>query len=100
MEPGEFSKRFSSHKLLQPVLEFSKEFFKEWNLVTFHDPLAAVSIFDRSVCSFHKGKVEIELEEKNKQGQTKWFPAYNGKHQVAVKVNPERFFQKYFSVFK
>ena len=100
MNPSEFKERFSSHKLLEPVLDFSKEFFTKWNTVTFHDPLAAVTIFDRSVCGFEKGTVEIEMTEKNKQGLTKWNPSNNGKHRVAVHVNPEQFFKKYFSVFK
>ncbi len=99
MSQEEFRERFSSHKLLKPVLDFSKEYFKEWNGVTFHDPLAAVSIFDKSVCSFENGTVEIELEEKDKQGLTKWTPSVTGKHKIAVKVYPQRFFDKYFSVF-
>jgi inosine-uridine nucleoside N-ribohydrolase len=100
MSPAEFKERFSSHKLLRPVLDFSKEFFKEWNVVTFHDPLAAVSVFDKSVCSFENGQVEIESEEKDKQGLTNWTPAEKGRHRIAVKVDPQRFFDKYFSVFE
>ncbi len=100
MKPAEFKKRFSSHKLLQPVLEFSKEFFREWDQVTFHDPLAAVSIFDRSVCSFERGKVEIELTEPGKQGMILWEKDKKGKHQAALEVNADRFFADYFSVFK
>ncbi|HEY6907681.1 MAG TPA: nucleoside hydrolase [Ignavibacteriaceae bacterium] len=100
MKPEEFKKRFSSHKLLRPVLEFSKEFFKEWDVVTFHDPLAAVSIFDKAVCTFERGNVEIETSEKNKQGLTRWYPGKKGKQMVAVNVDPGRFFERYFSVFK
>lgn len=100
MKPEEFKKRFSSHKLLRPVLEFSKEFFKEWEVVTFHDPLAAVAIFDKAVCTFERGNVEIETSKKNKQGLTRWSPGKNGKQMVAVNVDPGRFFERYFSVFK
>ncbi len=100
MKPDEFKKRFSSHKLLKPVLEFSKEFFKEWDQVTFHDPLAAVTIFDNSVCTFEKGNVSIELNEKGKQGMTLWKEDKKGKHQAALKVRAERFFKDYFSVFE
>ncbi len=100
MQPSEFKERFSSYKLLKPVLDFSKDFFKKWNMVTFHDPLAAVYNIRRSVCGFEKGTVEIEMTEKNKQGLTKWNPSENGKHQAAVSVNPEQFFKKYFSVFE
>lgn len=100
MSPDEFKESFSSHKLLKPVLDFSKEFFKQWNVVTFHDPLAAVTIFDKSVCSFEAGHIEIETEGKNNPGLTKWTPSEKGRHKIAVKVNPQRFFDKYFSVFE
>jgi len=100
MEPEEFKESFSEHKLLKPVLDFSVEFFKEWNMVTFHDPLAAVSVFDSSVCVFENGTVEIELSDQNKPGLTYWRKDKEGRHQVAIEVSPKRFFEKYFSVFK
>ncbi len=100
MQPSEFKERFSSHKLLRPVLEFSKEFFKDWDHVTFHDPLAAAVIFDKSVCSFERGKVSIELSEAGKQGMTYWKKDKKGMHQAAIKVDADRFFENYFSLFR
>ena len=99
MKPEEFKERFSHHDLLKPIVDFSKAWFSEWPIVTFHDPLAAVSIFDKSVCKYQKGTVEIELEKKNERGLTRWAPNPKGKHEVAVRVNPERFFKKYFEFF-
>ncbi len=100
MKPDEFKDRFSSHKLLKPVLEFSKEFFKEWDQVTFHDPLAAVTIFNNSVCTFERGNVSIELNKAGKQGMTLWEKDKKGKHQTAVKVNADSFLKDYFSIFE
>jgi purine nucleosidase len=99
MNPDEFKQRFSEYVLLKPVVDFSKAWFKNWPLVTFHDPLAAVAIFDKKVCEYQKGLVEVELEKKKERGLTKWNPDQKGKHEIAVKVNPERFFTEYFKVF-
>jgi inosine-uridine nucleoside N-ribohydrolase len=100
MRPNEFKEKFESHDLLKPVLDFSKAWFNEWPIVTFHDPLAAVTIFDKKVCEFERGEITIEFERKNRKGMTIWNPGINGKHEIAVDVNPERFFRSYFDVFK
>jgi inosine-uridine nucleoside N-ribohydrolase len=100
MQPNEFKEKFSHHDLLKPVVDFSKAWFAEWGLVTFHDPLAAVAIFNKSVCEYEKGKVEIELEKQKERGLTKWKPDPKGKHEIAVKVQPDKFFENYFKVFE
>ncbi len=100
MKKNEFKEKFSNHDLFKPVLDFSKAWFQEWDGVTFHDPLAAVAIFDKNICSYEKGIVEIELEKKKGRGLTKWTADSKGKHEIAVNVNPAIFFENYFSVFK
>lgn len=100
MKRDEFKERFSKHELLKPVIDFSKVWFAEWPIVTFHDPLAAVAVFDKGVCEYQRGNVEIELEKKNLKGLTRFTPDKKGKHEIAVKVNPQRFFENYFKVFK
>lgn len=100
MKPEEFKEKFSRHDLLKPVVDFSKAWFDKWPVVTFHDPLAAVSVFNKKVCEFQKGNIRIEFEKKNKNGLTGWKPDPKGKHEIAVKVNPAAFFENYFSVFK
>lgn len=99
MDSNQF-KEICNHKLLLPVLDFSKIWFEEWDVITFHDPLAAAVIFNDSICSFEKGLVKIELEKENERGLTRWFPnSENKKHEVAVDVNKEKFFEEYLSVF-
>ncbi|OGU74243.1 MAG: nucleoside hydrolase [Ignavibacteria bacterium RBG_16_34_14] len=100
MKKNEFKEKFSHHNLFKPVLDFSKAWFEEWNGITFHDPLAAVAIFNKNVCGYEKGLVEIELEKKKERGLTKWKHVSNGKHEIAVTVNAGKFFENYFSVFK
>src|SRR5262249_36503330 len=63
------------HKLLRPVLDFAEVWFRKAKLITFHDPLAATTIFDPSICGFDKGTVEIELQSEKLAGFTYWRPS-------------------------
>jgi inosine-uridine nucleoside N-ribohydrolase len=86
--------------LLRPVLDFAEEWFTEKrDTITFHDPLAAATLFDDGVCSFERGRVDVELVGLDRLGQTKWTPEATGPHEVALGVNPSRFFEHFFSVF-
>jgi purine nucleosidase len=42
-------------------------------VTVFHDPLAAVTIFDPSVCAFERGDVEV-VREGGEAGRTLWKP--------------------------
>jgi len=103
MEADEVRQRFN-HDLLRPVLDFAEIWFREQAAITFHDPLAASTIFQPSICQFERGTVEVELggpPEASPLGMTHWTPdPARGRHEVAVSVNPEAFFEHYFSVFR
>jgi purine nucleosidase len=100
MNPDQFRSAFSRFRLFRPVLDFAEVWFKDWNGTTFHDPLAAASIFDDSICTFQKGTVKIELEDAKSRGLTNWTPeGSDAPHEVGVDVNPERFFKHFLSVF-
>ena len=87
--------------LLQPVATFAEVFFQRRNEITFHDPLAATTIFDDRICSFDSGNVRVELENQQLAGFTHWQEDdAAGRHQVAETVDPDRFFAHYFSVFE
>ncbi|MEW6749656.1 MAG: nucleoside hydrolase [Candidatus Latescibacterota bacterium] len=83
--------------LLHPVLDFAEVWFQRTDQVTFHDPLAAVTLFDEGVCAFARGQVEVELASERVRGMTHWRAAPEGPHQVALRVEPERFFAHYFA---
>jgi len=95
----EFKEKFQS-PLLQPVLDFAQVWFQKNDHVTFHDPLAAATIFDPEICQYKTGTVEIELADPNLLGKTRWTPDAAGGHQAALGVDPNRFFRHYFSMFQ
>jgi purine nucleosidase len=99
MEASQVRDRFQTG-LLRPVLDFANIWFEKQGIITFHDPLAAVSIFEPDVCTFQRGNVEIELMSSKLTGFTHWTPDKNGQHEVALEVDPQRFFDHYFSVFE
>lgn len=98
LDKKQVMERFSS-KILRPVLDFAGVWFEHAEKVTFHDPLAAVTIFDNRICTFKKGNVEVELASEKLKGMTHWTPdEVTGRHEVALDVDAERFFEHYFAV--
>jgi len=91
--------------LLRPVLDFAEVWFQHVDRITFHDPLAAATIFDDGICTFERGRVDVELKSDRLLGMTHWsgvskdITTPSGPHEVALEVNPQRFFEHYFSVF-
>jgi inosine-uridine nucleoside N-ribohydrolase len=86
--------------VLAPVLDFAEIWFRQWGGIMFHDPLAATTIFNESICRFEPGLVEIELDSPRLAGFTHWTGKTGGPHQVALQVDPERFFQEFFAYFE
>ncbi len=66
--------------------------------VIFHDPLAAVSIFEPEVLGWERGRVSVEPGQGRAGGTTWWDPDAKGPHEVALRVDAGRFFDNYFSV--
>jgi len=83
--------------LLEPGLDFAEVWFQRRDVITFHDPLAAATVFDPDICGFDAGNVEVETLSQHVAGMTHWTPDEAGKHEVALRVDPERFFAHYLS---
>ncbi len=99
MSKDEFHKHFKS-ETLRPVVDFAQHHFVHSDMVVFHDPLAAVAALNQNVCCFEKGHVDIELGSHRLSGLTHWTPdEKDGRHEVAMSVDSEEFFNYYFSVF-
>lgn len=101
----EVRQRFQA-PLLTPVLDFAEVWFQHVARITFHDPLAATTIFDDGICTFERGHVDVELKSERLLGMTHWsgvnkdIATPTGPHEVAMQVNSQRFFEHYFSVFE
>jgi len=91
-----------NHPILEPVLDFAAVWFEEQDWLVFHDPLAAVSIFDSQICRFERGLVTVATDcPPEEAGTTTFVPqAETGPHQVALEVDPDGFFESFFSVFQ
>ncbi len=98
MASGAVRERFQKG-LLRPVLDFAEVWFRERDIITFHDPLAATTLFDQDICTFTRGHVDVELTSPRLMGLTHWQPNDNGVHEVALQVSPDRFFDHFFSYF-
>ena len=98
MTKNEVLKRFQAD-ILKPVVDFAGVWFERFDTITFHDPLAAVTIFNDSICGFEKGNVEVELSKEGLCGCTRWNPdAQNGKHEAAFTVDADSFVKHYFKI--
>jgi purine nucleosidase len=101
MTPDEFRTAFNDVALFAPILEWAEIWFREWQGTTFHDPLAATTIFEPTICAYQKGNVAIDLGEGESFGLTRWnCGGEKSPHEIGVHVDPARFFQHYLSVIR
>lgn len=96
MDADEVRQRFRG-RFLRPVLDFAEVWFRRSGTLTFHDPLAATTLFEPEVCRFASGRVEVELASARGAGMTWWQEDGQGPHQVALEVDPGRFFDHYLA---
>lgn len=86
--------------VLDVVADMAEVWFARRPEITFHDPLAAVAMFYPELCTYERGRVEVELASPRVAGMTHWTPGEDGPHEVAVDVNANQFFERYFEVFE
>ena len=98
MDSNQVKEHFQ-HPLLKPVYEMSEVWFTERDQLKFHDPLAAVDLFDDSVCTYESGSVSVIRTNDRSDGETRFIHQENGPHRIGATVNPDQFFESYFSVF-
>jgi len=106
MDAEQVSRAFATHPLLREVRRWSEVWFAERDALHFHDPLAAVSLVDPSVCTYKDGQVAVDLSP-GREGFTE-FVAANPQGttasdrplvEVAASVNKDQFFDQYFAPF-
>lgn len=100
MSASEVRERFNT-PLLLPVRDFAEVWFERASMMTFHDPLAATTIFDDAICSFSRGTVDVELASERLAGHTFWtFGGHDAPHEVALEVDADGFFKHYFATME
>ena len=106
MDAEQVSRAFATHPLLREVRRWSEVWFAERDALHFHDPLAAVSLIDPSVCTFKQGQVAVDLSP-GREGFTEFVTANpqgttasdRPLVEVAAGVNKDQFFDQYFAPF-
>jgi len=99
MNASGVKERFT-HPILKPVYEMSKVWFEEREILRFHDALAAVTIFDDSICTYEQGTAVVTRSADRSDGTIDWVSNENGPHRIGVTVDADRFFDSYFGVFE
>lgn len=97
MSADEVRMRFTA-PLLRPVMDMAEIWFAQfYPSITFHDPLAAAVIFEPDLCTYREGMVVVDTSDS--PGWTIWHPGGDAApHEVAMKVDVDRYFQHFFSV--
>lgn len=86
--------------ILRPVLDMAEVWFAGfYPFITYHDPLAAATIFEPNLCSYEEGTVK--LDQIDKPGKTIWHPdGSDAPHQVAMTVDVKRYFEHFFNIVR
>ena len=97
MSADEVREKFTA-PLLRPVLDMAEIWFSGfYPSITFHDPLAAATIFEPDLCSYQQGTVLLDTTDQ--PGMTIWQPGgTRAPHQVAMTVDVDRYFEHFFHV--
>jgi purine nucleosidase len=97
MSSEECRRRFRGGAL-EVVRDMAEVWYRDRDRITFHDPLAAASVFEPDLCTYRQGRVTVELARGEHFGDTVFAEDAAGPHTVAEKVDAERFFKRYFAV--
>jgi purine nucleosidase len=100
MTRDEFIAKCMMHPIFKPIMDMAGVWFEHSESVTFHDPLATVCVFNDNICEFTRGDVAVEIESRMLRGFTTFCKNCDGKNEVAVNVDVDKFFEEYYSVFK
>ncbi|WOJ97777.1 nucleoside hydrolase [Congregibacter brevis] len=100
MSPAQVAERFKDDPLLETVLDWSSVWFDERELLHFHDPLTAATLFNPDLCQFEVGDIRVDLESEPTPGVTSFVRNSKSNTRVATSVDPEAFFKEYFGMFQ
>ena len=101
MHRDQVREKLRSAPVLAPVADFAEVWFERYSeLITWHDPLAAVGIFHRdAVCTYREGDISVPLDGVT-AGWTIPLHSDSPRHRFASTVNAKKFFDIYFETVK
>lgn len=82
--------------LFEPVQDMALVWFRWLAGTTFHDPLAAATLFDPSLCRSERGRVTVSTVDD--PGTTRFSPDPGGPHEVDVDVDARAFFRHFSEI--
>ena len=97
MERPEFEEKLKQSKYGAPIIDMGGAWFQDHDIVTFHDPLAAATIFEPEICKYQSGAVTVESADPSIYGFTDWKAGQGATHTVALEVDAHKFFDLYFA---
>jgi inosine-uridine nucleoside N-ribohydrolase len=97
MSADEVRRKYTA-PLLRPVLDMAEIWFTSfYPFITYHDPLAAATIFEPELCIYEHGTVR--LDRTDTPGKTIWQPdGSDAPHQVAMAVDVNAYFDHFFRI--
>ena len=95
MERDEFEEKLRRSKYGAPIIDMGAAWFQHADKVTFHDPLAAATIFEPEICQYQSGHVAVEIHDPAIYGFTDWKAGQGATHTVALEVDADKFFDLY-----
>ncbi|MFN8471115.1 MAG: nucleoside hydrolase [Anaerolineae bacterium] len=84
---------------LSIVADMAEVWFRGEPQITFHDPLAAATVFEPDLCQYAEGEVDVGTQSSFLAGLTRFTASPERSPQrIAVTVDAPRFFAHYFEV--
>lgn len=84
--------------LLGTVARFAEVWFEKRDQVTFHDPLAAAAVFERDLCTYEPGRVEVETNSEIPGRTVPLLPLKGARKDLLARtVESQRFFDHFFA---
>jgi purine nucleosidase len=102
LDTADVKSKFATRPILRDLLDMADVWFKNQPRMTFHDPLAAASIFHPELCTYSAGQIHLEPSHDWQHAARTYFVQSEdstGPHSVARTVSPSAFFDRYFEVF-
>lgn len=90
-------RRFAGIKALAPISDFAEVWFERRQQVTFHDPLAAVGVFQPDLCTYEACAVDVSLAAPTLGWTVPRAVASEAPHQLAKTVDAAAYFDRYFA---